>query len=277
MALFPHTHTISLYAGKSRADAERAPNITCANCGVGDAVSVSLGVIVSNNCDCHGFSRPAVLTINGSASHIDVLHRGDPAPAGTSLDSIGAGPNLVSTNSTTGEPFVDIPSDDDNIGNILEHSANTGVGLRTGLPPPDWAASSCGIAFGGLANGAAQTAFLVTVDGYDGCPLLDSSCGTNAYLLAGFFKDCLAVGAALGMVRICVASLRVSTSRSYGVLVAALQDQGGSTTMWVAAAQAANPASKGIVSNTSGRFHDGVRQVFNGLFLRKNPATKAGL
>ena len=47
-------------------------------------------------------------------------------------------------------------------------------------------------------------------------------------------------------------------------------DQGGSTTMWVAAAQEADPASHGIVSNTAGRFHDGVRQVFNGLFLRKH-------
>jgi hypothetical protein len=102
--------------GKTRADAERPANASCANCGVGDAVSVSAGVLKSHNCDCHGFSRPAVFTVNGTSSRIDVLHRGDPAPAGTALDSIGAGPNLVSINVTTGEPYINIPSDDDNIG-----------------------------------------------------------------------------------------------------------------------------------------------------------------
>ncbi len=135
-------------------------------------------------------------------------------------------------------------------GNILEHSANTGVGLQ-GVPPPGWASSSCGQALqaplataAAASAGPAQTAFLVTVDGYDGCPFLDSTCGTNAFLLAGFFKDCLGVNAAMGM------------------------DQGGSTTMWVAAEQAANPTTHGIVSNTSGRAHDGVRSVFNGLYVQ---------
>jgi exopolysaccharide biosynthesis protein len=73
-------------------------------------------------------------------------------------------------------PFVDIPPDDDNIGNILEHSANTAVGL--------------------LANG---TALLVTVDGYDGCSGLDATCGTNAYTLAYLMKDYFGVASALGM------------------------------------------------------------------------------
>lgn len=97
--------------GKTRKDAERPANASCANCGVGDAVSVSLGALVSHNCDCHGFSRPAVLSINGTSSRIDVLHRGDPAPAGTALDAIGAGPNLVSTNASG--TFVNIPKDDE--------------------------------------------------------------------------------------------------------------------------------------------------------------------
>lgn len=42
--------------------------------------------------------------------------------------------------------------------------------------------------------------------------------------------------------------------------------------MWLAEVQAADPKSRGIVSNTSGRSHAGVRQVFNGLYLRQWPA-----
>ena len=63
----------------------------------------------------------------GSASTIEVLHRGEPV-ADSIQTAIGAGPNLVSFDASTGTSYVDIPSDDDNI-NILEHAANSAVGL----------------------------------------------------------------------------------------------------------------------------------------------------
>jgi hypothetical protein len=46
------------------------------------------------------------------------------------------------------------------IGNILEHSANTGFGINS--------------------NG---TVYLVTLDGHDGCPAADPTCGTNAFIM----------------------------------------------------------------------------------------------
>lgn len=63
----------------------------------------------------------------GAASTIEVLHRGEPV-ADSIQSAIGAGPNLVSFDASTGTSYVDIPSDDDNI-NILEHAANSAVGL----------------------------------------------------------------------------------------------------------------------------------------------------
>lgn len=195
--------------GKTRADALQPPAVATPNTGVGDCASVVGGAALSSNCDEPGFSRPAVLTLNGTASYVSVLHRGDAPPAGLALDSIAAGPNLVTTNASG--TFIDIPSDDDNIGNILEHSANTAVGLT--------------------ANG---TAFLVTLDGFDGCFPLDPTCGTNAYSMAYFMRDYLGCASAMGM------------------------DQGGSTTMWVA-----GQGQDGIVSKSGG----GPRPIFNGLFL----------
>lgn len=159
--------------GKSRADALAAPSASNVNLGVGDGAITASGQLLASNCDCLGFSRPAVLSINGSASRIDVVHRGDPAPFGLSLDSLAAGPNLVSSNASGS--FVDIPSDDDNLGNILEHSANTAVGL--------------------LPNG---TALLVTTDGFDGCSWFDATCGANAFTLAYLMKDFFGVASAMG-------------------------------------------------------------------------------
>lgn len=45
------------------------------------------------------------------------------------VQSRTTGPNLVSFDPATGESYVDIPSDDDNI-NILEHAANSAVGIQ---------------------------------------------------------------------------------------------------------------------------------------------------
>jgi hypothetical protein len=142
------------------------------NYGVGDGSMVVDGQLLSNNCNCSGFSRPAILTLDGTKSHIDVLHRGDHPPAGLSLDSISAGPNLVSTGAQG--TIIDIPKDDDNIGNILEHAANTMVAFRDNM------------------------AFMVTFDGYDGCSFFDPTCGTNAFSMAYFARDYLKATSAMG-------------------------------------------------------------------------------
>jgi hypothetical protein len=196
----------SVCLGKTRANALQPPSAQSPNFGIGDGAVVSGGALLSSNCDCVGFSRPAVLSINGTDSRVDVLHRGDAPPAGLALDALSAGPNLVTTN--TSGIYVDIPHDDDNIGNILEHSANT--------------------AFGITQDGVAM---LVTTDGFDGCPLLNSTCGTNAFTLAYLMRDAFGAATAMGM------------------------DQGGSTTMWT--------KQFGIVSSSGG----GPRPIFAGLFI----------
>jgi len=200
--------------GKNYADAATAPSLTAPNAGPADGTIVADGVLYGSNCDCVGFSRPAILTIDGVNSRIDVLTRGAEPPQGLSKDAIGSSPNLVSTNASGS--FVDIPSDDDNIGNILEHSANTAAGLR---PSAD-------------GSGGVE-AVLITTDGYDGCALLNATCGTNAFTMAYLLKDFFNVTSALNM------------------------DQGGSTTFWA--------AGKGVVSHSGG----GVRAINSGLFIVK--------
>lgn len=194
--------------GKSKADAESPPSASAPNDGLADGTIVVNGALRGSNCDCAGFSRPTVLTINGTSSRVDCLHRGAAAPFGLAYESLSAGPFLVQTNASGS--FTAIPADDDNIGNILEHAANTGVGLA--------------------ANG---TAYLATFDGYDGCSPLNSTCGTNDWTLAYFFKDYLKVSTAMAM------------------------DQGGSTTMWVKG----SPPANGVVSSSGG----GVRNIFGAL------------
>jgi len=159
---------------KLRGDAEKRAAAGVPNAGIADGAIVAGGVLYGSNCDCAGSSRPAVLSINGTSSRVDVLHRGDAPPAGLALDAISAGPNLVTTNASGS--FVDIPADDDNVGNILEHSANTAVGLR--------------------ADG---TAVLVTVDGNDGCSPFDPTCVINAYSLAYLMRDFFNATTALNM------------------------------------------------------------------------------
>ncbi len=124
--------------------------------------------------DCKGFSRPAILSINGIDTTIDVVQR-----AGKVSDSIpnaiGAGPKLVSYNSTTGESYLDIPSDDDNI-NILEHAANTAVGVT-----------------------ASNMMILVTTDGSDECGPKEISRGRNSKDLASLMKDHFQASIAMSM------------------------------------------------------------------------------
>jgi hypothetical protein len=160
------------------------------NHGVSDGAIVRAGKVLGSNCDCLGENRVAMLSVNGTASRIDVLqHRGDAPPFGTRLDAIGAGPNLV----TAGD--IAVPPHDQNIANVYEHSANTGVGFRTvpGSPEGTWR----------------REVVMATTDGHDGCKNDDTTCGVNAFTLAYLLRDAFGVDAAMGM------------------------DQGGSTTMWV--------------------------------------------
>jgi hypothetical protein len=201
--------------GKSKADAEAPPSPSTPNTGLGDGSTVVNGTLLSSSCDCLGYNRPAILSVNGtSGTRIDLGEgAGLPPPAGLELDSLAAGPFLLSTNASG--TFVAIPSDDQNFLNNLEHSANTGFGLDESRDSP--------------------LAFFVTVDGFDGCPSSDPTCGTNGYSLAYFLRDYLGATSAMGM------------------------DQGGSTTMWV--------KGEGVVSSTSSGGGGAPRPIFNGLFL----------
>jgi len=215
--------------GKDRDEALAPVDPNYPSQGVGDTMARVDGVNKSFNCDNLGLSRPAILAIETVAtqSYITVVERAGTVPNSV-LNAIAAGPNLVSLNDQ-GVPVVNIPEDDDNV-NVDEHVANTGVGL--------------------LNNGA--TALLVTVDGWDGCDMLNSTCGMNAPQLAFLMKDFLSVQYAMEM------------------------DQGGSTTMWVKGVGSRN----GVVSNTCPGGHEpgfchgagdkgaGGRSIANGLFVQ---------
>jgi hypothetical protein len=155
--------------GKNSNEASQAPSLTAPNNGINDGTIVIGGQLHGSNCDCVGYSRPVVFTLNGTSSHFDVLTRGAEPPSGLTLDAVSSSPNLVSTNASGS--YVDIPSDDDNLGNILEHSANTGVCLRPSL------------------DGNSVEVVMLTIDGYDGCSSFNSTCGTNAFSMAYFLKD----------------------------------------------------------------------------------------
>ena len=61
--------------GKTRVDALQNASSTFPNYGVGDGSIVSGGALLSSNCNCSGFSRPAILTLNSSSPYINVLVR----------------------------------------------------------------------------------------------------------------------------------------------------------------------------------------------------------
>jgi hypothetical protein len=97
------------------------------NYGVGDGLVKIDGKLHSNNCNCTGNSRPAVLKLDGSHSSIEVLHRGESVDSSVA-NAIAAGPNLVSYDSDADAGYVDIPADDDNINRVV-YEANSAVGL----------------------------------------------------------------------------------------------------------------------------------------------------
>jgi len=200
--------------GKLRKDAEQPAEVGEPNYGIHDGAVVIDGKVVGSNCDCWGFSRPALAANMNASSEtgwsINVLERGQQGSPSV-VNGLAAGPNLVSY--TTNEDgsftsFVDIPSDDDNI-NINEHAANTGFGLIYDT-----------------ASGKAVKMVLVTTDGSDECGRLDASCGINARHLAQLMIDRFDVQQAMSM------------------------DQGGSTTMWVKGADSAS--GDGVVSYSGG-------------------------
>jgi exopolysaccharide biosynthesis protein len=218
--------------GKTRMEASKPAASTHPNYGVSDGLVKIDGIVVGNNCNCSGYSRPAILAIDGEQSTIDVVHRAETVDDSVK-NAIAAGPNLVSFNSSTGESYVDIPSDDDNI-NILEHAANTAVGVIY---------SEQNKKVGSALRSSSGKMIFVTTDGSDECGPKDISCGLNSRDLASLMKD------------------------HFGAHVAMSMDQGGSTTMWV---KGANPARDGVVSrshNNKPVEEDGPRNVANGLFL----------
>ncbi len=84
----------------SRSDALSPVSPSQANYGVADGSIVSSGKWLGSNCDCIGFSRPAVLTLNGTSTRVDVVTRGELPPYGTDYDSLSAGPSIVTHNAS---------------------------------------------------------------------------------------------------------------------------------------------------------------------------------
>lgn len=149
------------------------------NNGVGDGLIKIDGIVHSNNCNCTGFSRPAVLSIDGENTDIDVLHRGETV-AENIQNAIGAGPNLVSYDPLTKSSYIDIPADDDN-SNDHEWAAKTAVGVKFDT-----------------ATGKATHIMLLTTDGNDGCNY-ELSCGLDMQGVASLLKDQYGAHVALSM------------------------------------------------------------------------------
>ena len=164
--------------GKVRKEAEQPADPLFVNFGIGDGLVKIDGKVLSNNCNCTGFSRPAVLKLEQLNTSIEVLHRGETVEKHVK-SAIGAGPNLVSYNAETGVSYVDIPSDDDNI-NRLVYEATTAVGLSRytidGTKKVD-------------TETMGGTLIMVTTDGSDSCLPKDDYCGLIAPNLASLMIE----------------------------------------------------------------------------------------
>lgn len=62
---------------KSREEALAPVSKDNVNNGIGDGLIKIDGVVYSNNCNCTGFSRPAVMSFEGENSNVQVLHKGE--------------------------------------------------------------------------------------------------------------------------------------------------------------------------------------------------------
>jgi len=165
---------------KTRGEAETPASTENVNYGIHDGLIQINGEVHGSNCDCKGFSRPAIINDAGGNWHVDLVQRGEQGPDGIQ-NGLGAGPNLVSYTPDTWETYIDIPEDDDNI-NIHEHAANSAVGIIFDT-----------------ASGKAVKMVLVTTDGSDECGRFDSSCGINAPNLASMMKDHFGVHQSMSM------------------------------------------------------------------------------
>lgn len=154
--------------GKFRRDALEPPSESHPNFGIGDSLTILDGVYASNNCNCIGNSEPVAAVLDFPPRFVQ-LQRAGRLPDDVKW-AIGAGPTLVSYNSSTGKSFIDITGD--NV-NILEHASNTGLGLR------------------------GNDFMLVTFDGEDGCVEYNPTCGVNSHEFAAFMLDYLHVDTAM--------------------------------------------------------------------------------
>jgi hypothetical protein len=216
--------------GKVRKEAEQPASDKNVNFGISDGTVKIDDVVYGNNCNCTGYSRPAVLVLDNAESNIQVLHRGENVD-NTVHTAIGAGPNLVSLDIETGTAFVDVPKDDDNINKVV-FEATTAVGLQQSI-----------VAGADGKTTVAESLIMVTSDGSDGCLPFETYCGILSPDLGSLMKEVFKCTQAMSM------------------------DQGGSTTMWIGGE---NPTRDGIVScsdNKSPCEGQGARALANGLFI----------
>ncbi len=213
--------------GKTRSEAEQPASSINPNFGISDGTVVIDGVVYGNNCNCTGFSRPAVLSIDGQNSGIEVLYRGENVDSTVTRNAISASPNLVSFDTTTNKAYVDIPKDDDDV-NKFVYEATTAVGLQQQLVDGKLQASSM---------------IMVTSDGSDSCMPKDKYCGIISPDLATLMLDVFHCTQAMSM------------------------DQGGSTTMWISGENPERNGVVSRSDNTQPEETEGARNLANGLFI----------
>ena len=160
--------------GKNRANALRNASLSDPNAGIGDSLTILNGTYASSNCDKVGNSKPVAAVLDWPPRFVK-LKRAGRLPAGVEW-AIGAGPNLVSRNASSGVSRIDIEGD--NI-NILERASNTALAIRS-------------------HGDTASEFLLVTFDGVDGC-VEYGKCGVNAWQFAAFLLDYLKVDSAMNM------------------------------------------------------------------------------
>lgn len=156
--------------GKFRKAALEPASMTDPNAGIGDSLTIINGTYASSNCDKIGNSKPVAAVLDSPPRFVK-LGRGERLPSSVRW-AIGAGPNLVSFNDTTGQSYIDVEGD--NV-NIVEHSSNTAIALR------------------------GDEFMLVTFDGSDLCPNADPTCGINSRQFAGFLLDHVGADTAMEM------------------------------------------------------------------------------